>query len=123
MLYVLGYTTETCPDDEIFHAHATLMTQDNNYTIGPGSTTIYATNGGSDDWMYGEQETKNAIFSYTPELGSSSDGFWPSINRIVPICQENMLQNFLAGFFQEIFGHITDNSPAIFNAHDFLPQF
>jgi carboxypeptidase T len=123
LLYPWGYTTETCPDNELFHAHATLMTQDNNYTIGPGSTTIYATNGGSDDWMYGEQETKNAIFSYTPELGSSSDGFWPSINRIVPLCQENMLQNFLAGFLSGNYGHFTDNSPAIFNAHDFYLNF
>lgn len=123
LLYPWGYTTETCPDDEIFHAHATLMTQDNNYTIGPGSTTIYATNGGSDDWMYGEQETKNAIFSYTPELGSYSDGFWPSLNRIVPLCQENMLQNFLAGFLTGNYGHFTDNSPVIFNAHDFYLNF
>ncbi len=123
LLYPWGYTTETCPDDEIFHAHATLMTQDNNYTIGPGSTTIYATNGGSDDWMYGEQETKNAIFSYTPELGSSSDGFWPSLNRIVPLCQENMLQNFLAGFLSGNYGHFVDNSPFIFNTHDFYINF
>ncbi len=123
LLYPWGYTTEVSPDDEIFHAHATLMTQDNNYIIGPGSTTIYATNGGSDDWMYGEQETKNAIFSYTPELGSFSDGFWPSLNRIVPLCQENMLQNFLAGFLTGNYGHFTDNSPVIFNAHDFYLNF
>lgn len=123
LLYPWGYTTEVSPDDEIFHAHATLMTQDNNYIIGPGSTTIYATNGGSDDWMYGEQETKNAIFSYTPELGSFSDGFWPSLNRIVPLCQENMLQNFLAGFLTGNYGHFADNSPVIFNTHDFYLNF
>ncbi len=122
-LYPWGYTTETCPDDEIFHAHALLMTQDNNYVVGPGSTTIYATNGGSDDWMYGEQETKNKIFSYTPELGSFSDGFWPPISRIVPLCQENMIANFMAGFLSGSYGKITDNSPLIFAEHSFAFEF
>lgn len=123
LLYPWGYTEEPCPDDHIFHAHATLMTQDNNYVIGPGSTTIYATNGGSDDWMYGEQETKDAIFAYTPELGSFSDGFWPPLSRIVPLCQENMLQNFLAGFLSGKYGQIKDLSPNIVSDHGFYMDF
>ncbi len=31
-----------------------MMTEENGYTYGPGSSTIYPTNGGSDDWMYGD---------------------------------------------------------------------
>ncbi len=91
-----GYTEDPCPDNEVFLAYAGIMTRDNGYTYGPGSTTIYPTNGGSDDWMYGEQDEKPLILSYTPEVGSSSDGFWPPYDRIVPLCQENMYQNIMA---------------------------
>ncbi|MBN2173616.1 MAG: immune inhibitor A [Bacteroidales bacterium] len=115
LLYAWGYTDEPCPDDDIFYAHATLMTQDNHYTYGPGSTTIYPTNGGSDDWMYGEQVTKNKIFAYTPELGGDNDGFWCPINRIVPIAQENMIQNILAAAFAGRYAEVKDVSSNITN--------
>jgi len=99
LLYTWGYTEEPCPDDAIYYAHSTLYTVDNNYTYGAGSITIYPTNGGSDDWMYGEQNTKPKIFAYTPELGGGGDGFWCSIDRIVPIAQENMIMNTLTAAF------------------------
>ena len=99
LLYAWGYTEEPCEDDAIFYAHSVLYTADNNYPFGAGSTTIYPTNGGSDDWMYGEQTTKNKIFGYTPELGGSSDGFWCPIDRIIPIARENMIMNVLATAF------------------------
>lgn len=99
LLYAWGYTEEPCEDDALMYAHSVLYTMDNNYTFGAGSTTIYPTNGGSDDWMYGDVETKNKIFAYTPELGGSGDGFWCSIDRIIPIAQENMIMNILAAAF------------------------
>jgi hypothetical protein len=99
LLYPWGYTEEPCEDDATFFAHSVLYTQDSHYTFGAGSTTIYPTNGGSDDWMYGEQSTKNKIYAYTPELGGGSDGFWCAIDRIVPIAQENMIMNILAAAF------------------------
>ncbi len=99
LLYPWGYTEEPCEDDATFLAHSVLYTADNNYTFGAGSTTIYPTNGGSDDWMYGEQTTKDKIYAYTPELGGGGDGFWCSIDRIIPIAQENMIMNILAAAF------------------------
>ncbi len=113
LLYPWGWTPDPCEDDAIFFAHATMMTQDNNYTYGPGSTTIYPTNGGSDDYMFGDTEGKNKIFSYTPELGSSSDGFWPSQSRIVPICQENVLQDLLAAYLAGNYGSLFETSSSI----------
>jgi hypothetical protein len=113
LLYPWGYTEDPCPDDDIFFAHASLMTQENGYTYGAGSSTIYPTNGGSDDWMYGEQETKDLIFSYTPEVGNSNDGFWPDIDRIIPLCQENMLQNILAAKLSGAWATVEDISPSI----------
>ena len=37
--------------------------------------------------------TAGKIFAMTPEVGSSSDGFWPSQSRIFPLAEENLLPN------------------------------
>lgn len=113
LLYPWGYAADPCSDDAIFHAHATLMTQDNHYTFGPGYTTIYETNGGSDDWMYGEQTTKGKIFAYTPECGGDNDGFWCPIDRIIPISQANMIQNLLLAAFAGSYADVVDITPTI----------
>jgi hypothetical protein len=112
LLFPWGYDYITCPDEDIFTAYGNFMTQDNNYTVQQG-VYLYPTNGGSDDWMYGEQYTKNKIFSYTPEVGSSGDGFWPTLYRIIPLCQENMIQNIYAARFVGKYALVTDISPAI----------
>ena len=108
-----GYTTDLPPDNDLFMAYAAIMTAENNYTYGPGSSTIYPTNGGSDDWMYGEQDTKNAIWSATPEVGGSSDGFWPSPSRIIPLCQAQMWQNLMAARLVGNYGVMEDISPMV----------
>jgi len=108
-----GYTSEPPPDNDLLLAFAELMTKENNYTYGPGSTTIYPTNGGSDDWMYGEQTTKDMILSYTPEVGGGGDGFWPSVSRIIPLCQEQMWQNLTAARLVGHYGVVKDMSPMV----------
>lgn len=113
LLYAWGYTPEPSPDETVFATYAKNMTVDNHYTYGPGSTTIYPTNGGSDDWMYGEQTTKEKILAYTPECGSSGDGFWPSTSRIIPLCQENMIQSILAARYSGTYGQLMDQTPMI----------
>jgi len=112
-LYPWGWSPDPCPDDEIFHAHAILLTEENGYLYGPGYTTIYPTNGGSDDWMYGEQATKGLMFSYTPEVGDGSAGFWPAPPMIIPLCQENMLQNIMAVYLSGAYALATDLSTPI----------
>jgi len=113
LLYSWGYTDTLCPDDDIFSAHGKIMTRENGYEYGAGSTTIYPTNGGSDDWMYGEQDTKDLIYSYTPEVGGSFDGHWASMDRIIPLCQENMYQNVMAVKLAGVYSEVTDESPLI----------
>lgn len=113
LLYAWGYIPEICPDDFVFSEYAKRMTAENLYTYGPGSTTIYPSNGGSDDWMYGEQDTKAKIFAYTPEVGNQNDGFWPYVSRIIPLCQENMLQSILAARFSGPYTETKDLSPII----------
>jgi hypothetical protein len=113
LLYAWGWTSDLSPDEDIMNAYAALMTQDNNYTYGPSSTTIYPTNGDANDWMYGEQSSKDKIFAYTPELGGNSDGFYCSIDRIIPIAQENMIQNILLAAFAGKYGEINDLTSGI----------
>jgi carboxypeptidase T len=121
LLYPWGWSAEPCEHDAIFHAHASILTTESGYTYGPGYTTIYATNGGSDDWMYGEQETKDLIYSYTPEVGNGDDGFWPSVTRIIPLCQETMYQSMMAAILagpyataRDIGSTIVENTSGMF---------
>lgn len=111
------------PDSAQFVEYGKLMTQVNNYTYGTGDQTVgYVVNGDSDDWMYGEQTTKNKILSLTPECGSSSDGFWPSMSRIIPICKENIVQNLYAARLAGEHAESKDKSPKnISNLSFYLP--
>ncbi len=93
-LYPWGYDQIYTPDNLYFKAIADSATSFNGYAPSPG-WGLYVTNGASDDWDYGEQTTKDLAFGFTPEVGSSSDGFWPSPSRIVPLCQENLPVNIL----------------------------
>jgi len=69
-----GYNKEETPDSIIFREFAMDMIHYNNY--GYNSEVMnYTTNGCVIDWMYGEQEDKEKIFSCLMEIGSSSDMF------------------------------------------------
>lgn len=123
LLYAWGYIPETSPDEAVFGAYAKEMIVDNHYTYGPGCTTIYPSNGGSDDWMYGEQSTKEKILAYTPECGNGNDGFWPSTSRIIPLCQENMIQSILAARYSGTFGKLMDQTPLIIPSTNYYATF
>lgn len=116
LIYPWGYELSIyTPDSAEFVNFAEIMTQDNNYLYGTGDQTVgYVTNGDSDDWMYGEQNTKNKIFSMTPEAGLSSDGFWPNINRIEDICKVNVTQNLWMAHLALRYAKATDKSPSEF---------
>jgi len=117
-----GWTEEQCADSTLFDTYSNLLTRENGYNYGPGSTTIYPTNGGSDDWMYGEQNTKPAILSYTPEVGASSDGFWPIQQRILPLIQQNMFASITAARLALNYGTISDlSSFCIHQQSGYLP--
>ncbi|NTV83466.1 MAG: zinc carboxypeptidase, partial [Bacteroidales bacterium] len=113
LLYPWGWNPNPCEHDAVFHAHAEILTTENAYPYGPGNTSIYPTNGGSDDWMYGEQTTKDFIYSYTPEVGGGEDGFWPQVSRIIPLCQENMYQNIMTAMLAGPYAIARDLSPSI----------
>jgi len=121
-LYAWGWSAFPTADDDLFSVYANMMTKENNYTYGPAYTTIYPTNGGSDDWMYGEKTSKPAILAYTPEIGNNSDGFWPTQNRILPLIRENMLASLTAARLAGNYGTIADASPLfIYEQSGYLP--
>jgi hypothetical protein len=87
MLYPWGYIPAVTPDNDLFNALGDSMAFFNGYQQGPAATTIYITNGDSDDWFYGEQTLKDKCFSYTFEVGSQ---FLPPESQILPLCQANL---------------------------------
>ncbi len=113
LLYPWGYTSDLPPDADLFHLFAQIMTMENDYTIGPANTTIYEVNGDSNDWMYGEQDTKEKIFAYVPEIGGYEDGFWPTTSRIVPLCRLQMWQNVMAVRLSGKYAFAQDKNPMV----------
>jgi len=66
------------------------MTRENGYEVGTGTETIgYGVNGDAVDWTYGTA----GLISYTPEVGSYADNFWPSEDRVIPLCQDQVHSN------------------------------
>jgi hypothetical protein len=93
-LYPWGYINSLTPDHSTYLEFSTDMCSFNGYTHGNSYQVLgYNSNGSVRDWMYGEQNTKQKAFGYTVEIGSSSDGFWPPLNRIFPLAQGMLRPN------------------------------
>ena len=94
LIYPWGFSDTDTPDSTMFRQLAEQLTSVNRYSYGtPGQTVGYITNGGVDDWMYGDTLLKPKAYSMTPELGNPIDGFWPLQSRIFPIAEENLQAN------------------------------
>jgi hypothetical protein len=89
------------PDDALFEALGDTLTAYNGYTYGTSPDVLYPVNGGSDDWMYGEQATKPKVFSFTPEVGYD---FWPDPIDVYRLADENLEANLLLA---ELAGELT----------------
>ena len=114
LIYPWGYSDMPPADSSSFFAIAQAMTLANDYLSGTGTNTVgYTTNGDSDDWMYGESESKPSILSMTPEVGT--DGFWPAPSNIIPNCQNSMLMNITLAQIPHIYANIKETSPQIIN--------
>ena len=96
LIFPYGALSHETPDSLIFREYARDMTRYNGYGYGTDIQTVgYSTRGNSDDYFYDGDTLANGgkIFTMTPEVGSSSDGFWPAQNRIFPLAQENLYPN------------------------------
>ena len=90
IIWPWGFRALYTQDEDAFAPMGDSMSSYNGYVAGPTATTIYSANGGSDDWYYGEQKTKNKIMAFTIEIGNEDDGFWPFPLRIPTLVQENL---------------------------------
>jgi carboxypeptidase T len=87
-----GYATLTPPDSTAFREWNDEATRGSPYFAGEGPRILYVTNGDFNDWTYGDTSARPRCFSWTPEIGTEADGFWPAPSRIVPLAQENLLK-------------------------------
>lgn len=97
MIFPWGYIASFfTPDHSLYNAWTQDMTQFNNYVDGTANQTVgYTVNGEAIDWLYGEQTLKGKVFGFTTEVGSGSDGFWPTQARIIPLADENVYPNLV----------------------------
>ena len=116
LIYPWGYKSSIfTPDSTLFEDYSKKMTADNHYTFGTDDKTVgYIVNGSSDDWMYGDQSTKNKIISMTPECGDEIDFFWPASSKIIPISRQNLTQNIQTALFAGKYATVEDISPKIY---------
>lgn len=124
LIYPWGYSSqEKTEDDTVFYNFGKLFTKENNYKYGNSIATVsYDVNGGSDDWMYGEINTKNKIYSFTPEVGDFADGFWPPSSKIIRMCRENIMQNLRLALIAGGLSQTTlENIPNIATKDGYLP--
>ncbi len=100
-IFPWGYTNinPDTPDHPQFVALAESCTVHNGYTPANGDDFSYLVSGDTDDWLHGEQITKNKIFAFTPEVGSPGEGyFWPDTSLILKLVEENLEPNIFMAF-------------------------
>ena len=83
------------PDLTTYREVGEEMTHYNGYAVGTGFEVIgYTVNGDAVDWSYGDQ----GLIAYTPEVGSSSQGFWPPEDHVETLCQDQAHPNKIFAF-------------------------
>jgi len=100
-VYIHAYGDASLPDEPDLTTLREIgneMAKYNGYPSGTGFEVIgYTVNGDAVDWTYGGQN----IIAYTPEVGSYSQGFWPSEDDILQLCIDqfhaNKVFSFVAG--------------------------
>ncbi len=94
LLYPLGYVNEKTADSTLFDEFAHILSRENDLIGGTSYSALdYLTNGGANDWMYGENEAKPAFFAMTPEIGPSIYKFYPPADEIEYLCQTALGMN------------------------------
>jgi len=100
-VYIHAFGDGSYPDEPDLTTHSEIgyeMAKHNGFFVGTGLDAIgYTVNGDAVDWTYGEQ----GLISYVPEVGSYSQGFWPSEDEVEQLCIDqfhpNKIFSFLAG--------------------------
>ncbi|MEZ4918402.1 MAG: M14 family metallopeptidase [Saprospiraceae bacterium] len=89
-----------------------LISSENNYSAGTSSETVgYQVNGSSDDWMFGGADA----YSYTPEVGPGTFGFWPPSDTIDGLNKANVTANLVSGLSTLNYVQARDNDDGSFS--------
>lgn len=88
-----GYVDAPTPDENIFQGFSQDMVLNNHFTLGRSNQTVnYGVRGVTDDWYYFDSAHAKMI-AMTPEVGTGTDGFWPSQSRILTLAKSTVSQN------------------------------
>jgi len=102
-----GFTNEI-PQAELHDELGEEMCKHNRYIYGGGSSILYPTSGGSDDWYYGEK----SILAWTPEIGTEGQGgFWPLPTLITTLCQGHLRTSLELAASATNYGTLRDLTP------------
>jgi Zinc carboxypeptidase/GEVED domain/Secretion system C-terminal sorting domain/Fibronectin type III domain len=98
----------------LFQQMSNFLTAENGFISGNSNQTLaYLVNGGGNEWRYGEQTTKSKIYAFLPEVGTSTDGFWPASSRILPLCNSTIEMNLKGLKMSTSFAKATVNSNSL----------
>lgn len=94
LIYPWNYETLLTDDSVLYEQFSRYMTLQSHYRYGTCDQTYgYNSNGDADDWAYGDLAYKSKIISFTAEIGSSEDGFWPPDADITNLCKQSLDMN------------------------------
>ncbi len=118
LIYPYSYITpNNNPEVPLFNQLSAFLTEDNAYPYGNCYSMLkYLASGCAEDWGYGEQTTKGKVYGFTPEVGTSSDGFYPAASRIIPLCNSTIVMNKNLMKVSTKYGLVTTNIPATFSS-------
>jgi hypothetical protein len=95
MLHPWGYVSQKTLDHDAFEEWSDELTRDNAYLSGISPVALYSVNGEFNDWCYGDTLSKPRAFTWTPEIGTDEDGFWPPPSRMVPLALELLRPSYV----------------------------
>lgn len=91
LIYMHEGTLPELADTAWYFLSARELTLDNGFGHGRGEEAIgYEAPGAAEDWLFRQNVSSERIFAWTPEIGSVEDGFWPSPERIIPLCKRSL---------------------------------
>jgi hypothetical protein len=126
LIYPWGYIDALPPDSDLYQAMADTMTSiigvPNNYVYGNCYQTVgYPANGGTFDWMYGDDSEKPSFIAFSVEVGSS---FWQGAsdtNVIIQQCNETRPMNIYLCYKAALVG-IEENRSLTFASFSLRPN-
>ncbi|MFN2439623.1 MAG: M14 family zinc carboxypeptidase, partial [Chitinophagaceae bacterium] len=110
------YSGITLPSNEIniYNSIASLFTKYNCYVYGTPEQTVYDVNGYSDDWLFSDP-SHAPIYSFSPEIGNSGDGFWCPQSKIESYAKEQIFANLQAAYTAGGYAELQDTSDVAVN--------